>query len=828
MSEIKKETFPVLGMSCASCAARVDKTLNGQPGVQEASVNYAAATAQVVYDADECSPLVLKAAVQQAGYDLLVETENDITDEAEKAHAARYESLKKRTLWAIVLAVPIMVLSMAFMHVGWVNYVVWLLSTPVVFVLGRGFFVSAWKQLKHGTCNMDTLVALSTGIAYLFSLFNLFFPQFWLARGIEPHVYFEASSVIIAFILLGRLLEERAKRNTSAAIRKLMGLQPKTVTVWTSEGERILPITAIRQGDTVVVKPGERIAVDGVVSEGQSYVDESMLSGEPVPVRKQKDAKVYAGTINQKGAFRFVADKIGQDTLLAQIIRMVQDAQGSKAPVQKLVDKIAAVFVPTIIIVALVAFVAWNLLAAENGFTHGLLAMVTVLIIACPCALGLATPTALMVGIGKGAENGILIKDAESLEVARKVDTVVLDKTGTLTEGHPQVTDAIWLEEESKHILYSLEKSSEHPLAEAVVKYLKNIPGRDVKDFGVLSGKGVEGYIEGKKYYAGNLTLLQEKGIVLGEALRKKAESWTSEAKTVIALADEQKALGVLAITDRLKPTTVQAIEELHKQGIEVWMLTGDQPEAAREVAKQVGIAHYQAGVLPQEKASFVQTLQAKGKKVAMVGDGINDSAALAQADLSIAMGQGSDIAMDTAMVTILSSDLVKISETIRLSQLTVRTIQQNLFWAFFYNLIGVPIAAGVLYPINGFLLNPMIGGAAMAFSSVSVVTNSLRLRRKRMETERILLNETKELESAMEEVVEEVKKVTRTYKVAGMMCKHCVGRVERALNSIDGIQATVTLEPPVATVIFDNQPLSMEELQQIITEKAGDYQITE
>ena len=828
MSEIKKETFPVLGMSCASCAARVDKTLNGQPGVQEASVNYAAATAQVVYDADECSPLVLKAAVQQAGYDLLVETENDITDEAEKAHAARYESLKKRTLWAIVLAVPIMVLSMAFMHVGWVNYVVWLLSTPVVFVLGRGFFVSAWKQLKHGTCNMDTLVALSTGIAYLFSLFNLFFPQFWLARGIEPHVYFEASSVIIAFILLGRLLEERAKRNTSAAIRKLMGLQPKTVTVWTSEGERILPITAIRQGDTVVVKPGERIAVDGVVSEGQSYVDESMLSGEPVPVRKQKDAKVYAGTINQKGAFRFVADKIGQDTLLAQIIRMVQDAQGSKAPVQKLVDKIAAVFVPTIIIVALVAFVAWNLLAAENGFTHGLLAMVTVLIIACPCALGLATPTALMVGIGKGAENGILIKDAESLEVARKVDTVVLDKTGTLTEGHPQVTDAIWLEEEAKHILYSLEKSSEHPLAEAVVKYLKNIPGREVKDFGVLSGKGVEGYIEGKKYYAGNLTLLQEKGIVLGEVLKKKAESWTSEAKTVIALADEQKALGVLAITDRLKPTTVQAIEELHKQGIEVWMLTGDQPEAAREVAKQVGIAHYQAGVLPQEKATFVQTLQAKGKKVAMVGDGINDSAALAQADLSIAMGQGSDIAMDTAMVTILSSDLVKISETIRLSQLTVRTIQQNLFWAFFYNLIGVPIAAGVLYPINGFLLNPMIGGAAMAFSSVSVVTNSLRLRRKRMETERILLNETKELESATEEVVEEVKKVTRTYKVAGMMCKHCVGRVERALNSIDGIQATVTLEPPVATVIFDNQPLSMEELQQIITEKAGDYQITE
>ena len=833
MSEIKKETFPILGMSCASCAARVNKTLNGQPGVQEASVNYATATAQVVYDADECSPMILKAAVQNAGYDLLVETENDVADEAEKAHAARYKRLKKCTLWAIVLAVPIMVLSMAFMQVGWVNYVVWLLSTPVVFVLGRGFFVSAWKQLKHGTCNMDTLVALSTGIAYLFSIFNLFFPQFWLDRGIEPHVYFEASSVIIAFILLGRLLEEKAKRNTSAAIRKLMGLQPKTVTIWTPDGERIFPITAIRQGDTVVVKPGERIAVDGVVSEGQSYVDESMLSGEPTPVRKQKDAKVYAGTINQKGAFRFVAEKIGQDTLLAQIIRMVQDAQGSKAPVQKLVDKIAAVFVPTIITIALVAFITWILCAGDNGFTHGLLAMVTVLIIACPCALGLATPTALMVGIGKGAENGILIKNAESLEVAKKIDTIVLDKTGTLTEGHPQVTDAEWLEDDVKwkHILYSMEKKSEHPLAEAIVTFLKNSSTMEVEQFGVLSGRGVEGMIDHKKYYAGNLVLLQEKGITMDEALMKKAETWSHEAKTVITLADEQKALGVLAITDRLKPTSVQAIEELHKQGIEIWMLTGDQPEAAREVAKQVGIKHFKAGVLPQEKATFVQSLQDKGKKVAMVGDGINDSAALAQADLSIAMGQGSDIAMDTAMVTILSSDLIKISETIRLSQLTVRTIHQNLFWAFFYNLIGVPIAAGVLYPINGFLLNPMIGGAAMAFSSVSVVTNSLRLRRKRIDAVLVSRNEVKDQETSTEEVateVEEVTKVTRQYKVEGMMCKHCVGRVERALNTIEGANISVTLEPPVATIEYENQPLSIEELQQIVTEKAGDYLITE
>jgi len=818
---IKKETFPVLGMSCAACATRVDKTLNCQPGVQEASVNYASATVQVTYDADECSPLVLKAAVQSAGYDLLIASKEEAEDEAEKARQARYESLKKRTVWAIVLAVPIMVLGMVWMHVHWVNVVVWLLSTPVVFVLGRGFFVSAWKQLKHGTCNMDTLVALSTGIAYVFSVFNLFFPEFWLERGIEPHVYFEASSVIIAFILLGRLLEERAKRNTSAAIRKLIGLQPKTVTVLTPEGERILPITAIRQGDVVVVKPGERIAVDGVVSEGQSYVDESMLSGEPIAVRKQKDSKVYAGTINQKGAFRFVADKIGQDTLLAQIIRMVQDAQGSKAPVQKLVDKIASVFVPTIIVIALIAFVAWNLLAIDNGFTHGLLAMVTVLIIACPCALGLATPTAIMVGIGKGAENGILIKNAESLEVAKKVNAVVLDKTGTLTEGHPQVSDAAWLDDDAKwkNILYSLEKMSEHPLAEASVRFMQNASAFEVKRFGVLEGRGVEGYIDDRKYYAGNLILLEEKGIAIDPILRSKAEKWTKEAKTVIALADENKALGVLAITDKLKPTSVQAIEALHKQGIEVWMLTGDQPEAAGEVARQVGIAHFKAGVLPQEKASFIQELQAQGNKVAMVGDGINDSAALAQADLSIAMGQGSDIAMDTAMVTILSSDLVKISETIHLSQLTVRTIRQNLFWAFIYNLIGVPIAAGVLYPINGFLLNPMIGGAAMAFSSVSVVTNSLRLRRRRIHQDEVV----REVEE-----VTEVKKETREYKVGGMMCKHCVGRVERALNTIEGANVTVTLEPPVAIIEYDGEPLSVEELQKLLTEKAGDYQITE
>ena len=826
MKEIRKEIFPVVGMSCASCAARVEKTLKGQPGVQEALVNYASGAAQVAYCPDTCSSLILKTAVQHAGYDLLIGAEKDEAEEMEKIQFAKYQSLKKRTLVAIVLSIPIMVLSMMFMHLRWVQYVVWLLATPVVFGMGRGFFLSAWKQLRHGTCNMDTLVANSTGIAYLFSVFNLLFPEFWQARGITPHIYFESASGIIAFILLGRLLEARAKQNTSVAIRKLIGLQPKTVTVCTPDGERILPITAIKPGDTVIVKPGEKVAVDGRVIEGESFVDESMLSGEPVPVRKQKEAQVFAGTINQKGTFRFRAEKVGMDTLLAQIIRMVQDAQGSKAPVQKLVDKIASIFVPTIICIAILSFVVWMCLDSTNGFTHGLLALVTVLIIACPCALGLATPTAIMVGIGKGAEAGILIKNAESLEIAKKIDMVVLDKTGTLTEGHPVVTDVFWLKEDErlKRILYSLEKQSEHPLAEAVSSHFKHLETLSVEHFSSLSGKGIEGELEGKRYYVGNDTLLHEKNIRTEERLHAKANDWTREGKTVVCFADSEQTLAVLAITDRLKATSEEAVKRLHEQGIDVWMLTGDREEPAQEIARQSGIRLVKSGVLPQEKAAFIQALQSKGYTVAMVGDGINDSAALAQADLSIAMGHGSDIAMDTAMVTILSSDLLKISKTISLSKLTVRTIRQNLFWAFIYNLIGVPIAAGILYPINGFLLNPMIGGAAMAFSSVSVVTNSLRLRRKKL---------GQPIATAQEELIEaEAEKALETivkhYRVEGMMCKHCVGRVERALNGQEGMKATVTLDPPMATVEFDGQVPSIEELQRILTEKAGDYQIFE
>lgn len=631
----------------------------------------------------------------------------------------------------MALSLPVAVIGMFFMDIPLANPIMWLLATPVLGWCGRSFFVNAWRQLRHRTVTMDTLVALSTGIAYLFSLFNMLWPEFWLARGIHPHVYFEASSVIIAFILLGRLLEARAKENTTTAIRKLMGLQPRTVTLVVNGERREVPIEQVRPGNAVLVRPGERIAVDGRIADGASYVDESMLTGEPVAVRKEPGAEVFAGTINQKGSFTFRAEKVGTDTLLARIIRMVQEAQGSKAPVQQRVDRIAAVFVPVIISVALLAFVLWLLLDPADGLTHGMLALVTVLIIACPCALGLATPTAITVGIGKAAEEGILIRDAESLEAARRIDTVVLDKTGTLTEGRPEVTDEAWLggDRTPAAVLAALERLSEHPLAEAVVAHLKEAAPVSVTGFESLTGRGVRGIANGTAYLAGSETLLREQGRQIDPELARQAARWLDEAKTVIWLADERQALGVLAVADTIRESTPQAVRRLHEAGITVWMVTGDNENTARAIAARAGIEHWKSGVLPDGKCAFIRSLQEQGHRVAMTGDGINDSAALAQADLSIAMGGGSDIAIDVAQMTIVSSDLNRIPDAIALSVRTVRTIRQNLFWAFIYNLIGVPIAAGVLYPVCGFLLNPMIAGAAMAFSSVSVVTNSLRLK---------------------------------------------------------------------------------------------------
>ena len=812
-----RQTFPVLNMSCAACAARVEKTIAKLPGVTNAAVNFAAATIAVEYDPDELTPEAMKHALEEEGYGLITDTGKKMEDEAEKAHLQHLKRLKLRTSWAIILALPVAVIGMAFMDKPWAGWISWVLATPVVFWLGSDFFASAWKQLRHRSANMDTLVANSTGIAYLFSVVNLLFPDFWLRHGITPHVYFEASSVIIAYILIDRLLEERAKGQTSTAIKKLMGLRPTTVTRLDGNGkQQTVEIERIGIGDTIVVKPGERIAVDGIVSEGESNVDESMLSGEPIPVTKQPGAHVYAGTINLKGSFLFTAQNVGEGTVLAQIIRMVQDAQGSKAPVQKLVDRIAAIFVPVVMSIALLSFILWFALDSTDGFSHGLLALVTVLIIACPCALGLATPTAIMVGIGKGAENGILIKDAESLETAGKVDAVLLDKTGTVTEGRPQVTDVAWLEGKSGAlpILIALERLSEHPLADAVTSHFGcALASQQISNFKSITGQGIMGECNGSTYLAGNLQLLADHNIDCDRSLVAKADSWSKEAKTVIYFADSKQLLAIIAITDRIKDSSAKAVELLHKAGIEVYMLTGDNEDAARHVANLAGIKHFRAEIRPDGKAEFVKQLQQQGRHVAMVGDGINDSAALAQADLSIAMGQGSDIAMDVAHVTILSSDLLKVPETITLSKLTVRTIRQNLFWAFIYNTIGIPVAAGILYPVCGFLLNPMVAGLAMAMSSVSVVSNSLRLKAKKIISEPT----TSKINKTME----------KEYKVEGMMCNNCRMHVEKALNAVEGVEsATVTLNPPVAKVKFADGEISVDTLQNALNE-AGDYKIS-
>ena len=731
-----KKNFPLLHMSCASCAASAENIIGAQEGVVKASVNFASSSVAIEYLPDIINETDIQGAVQSAGFDLVIKESPEQAEELDMMRLDNYARLKFNTLWAGLFALPVVIIGMFYMDMPYANEIMWILSTPVILWFGKEFYINAWKKAKQRSANMDTLVALGTGVAYIFSVFNTLFPGFWQARGQHGHVYFEAAAVIVAFILLGRLLEEKAKGNTSSAIKKLMGLQPKTVTIIDGSGQqKVISIEKVNKEDVILVRPGEKIAVDGQVTEGSSWVDESMLSGEPVPVFKNQNDKVYSGTINQKGSFRFRAEKVGGETRLAQIIRLVRDAQGSKAPVQKMVDKIAAVFVPVVIAIAILSFAAWVTLDAVNGFTLGLIASATVLVIACPCALGLATPTAIMVGVGKGAENGILIKDAESLELSRNVTAIVLDKTGTITEGKPVVTDIEWLDgdDSPKQVLLGIEQKSEHPLAEAIAAHFGDLAAATVYGFESITGKGAKATAEGESYIVGNRKLLEENGIMFCTDLQDAASSWSRESKTVVWLADSKKTLAAIAIADRIKETSKEAVKQMRQMGIDVYMITGDNETTAAAIAKQAGVLNFRAEVLPEQKAEFVKKLQSEGKTVAMVGDGINDSAALAQADVSIAMGKGSDIAMDVAKMTIISSDLNKIPTAIKLSKHTVTTVRQNLFWAFIYNIIAIPIAAGILYPVNGFLLNPMVAGAAMAFSSVSVVSNSLRLKMKKL-----------------------------------------------------------------------------------------------
>lgn len=733
MRETETKVLPVLEMSCAVCAGNVESTVQALSGVEKASVNFAAGTLTVTYNPSVITLEVMQAAVQAAGYDLIVEAEDPVAMQEEKARM-HYKILRRNTIGAWTLSIPLALLGMVFMHVPFGNWIMMVLALAIMIFFGRSFYVNGVRHALKGKANMDTLVALSTSIAFLFSLFNTLCPGFWLGKGLEPHVYYEASGVIIAFVLLGKLMEERAKNSTSSAIKGLMGLQPKTARLVTDGREEEVPISNLQVGNVVSVRPGEKIPVDGTLLQGSSSVDESMLSGEPIPVEKNAGDRVLAGTINQKGAFTMEATSVGGTTVLAQIVQMVQSAQGSKAPVQRIVDKISGIFVPVVVLLSFLTFVCWLVIGGESYFSYALLSAVSVLVIACPCALGLATPTALMVGMGKGAEQHILIKDAFALENLCKVDTVVLDKTGTLTEGVPVVTDSYWISDDNIRyldVLYTAEQKSEHPLASAILCWLEESGAKvcEAENFESLTGRGVRIQVEGVTYWAGSQGLLDIFQAGIPEKVRKQIGQWQEDGQSVVFYGQETRLLAVLAISDRIKPTSAEAVKELKKQGIEVHLLTGDGVRTAEWVAATLDIGYYKAEVMPNDKEEYIISLQQQGKKVAMVGDGINDSQALARADVSIAMGKGTDIAMDVAMVTLITSDLLLLPGAIRLSKQTVRLIYQNLFWAFIYNVIGIPLAAGVLFPINGLLLNPMLASAAMAFSSVSVVLNSLRLK---------------------------------------------------------------------------------------------------
>ena len=730
-----KTEFAVKGMTCAACVAAVERALKGLYGVVGVNVNLASEKASVEYIPTLTGFEEFRKAIKAQGYEAETITE-EFTDREKEAREREFRDILRRFRLSAVLSVLILLGSLTGIPVLSERFVLFALATPVQFWAGLRFYRAAWAAARHFSTNMNTLVVVGTSAAYLYSVVATFLPGIFERGGLEAHLYFDTSAVIITLILLGRLLEARAKGRTSEAIRKLIGLQAKTARVERDGSEVEVPIGEVVVGDIAVVRPGERIPVDGVVVDGYSSVDESMLTGESMPVEKSVGDQVFGGTINKVGSFKLRATRIGKDTALAQIIRLVEEAQGSKAPIQRLADKVASIFVPTVIGIAAVTFLVWNFLGPEPAFTMALMNFIAVLIIACPCALGLATPTAIMVGTGKGAERGILIRDAEALETAHKIDTVVLDKTGTITKGEPELTDILstdTTEEESVlQIAASAEKVSEHPIAEAIVRKARDL-GLDLvepDDFKAIPGGGIRARVGVDEVFIGNPSLLAREGIDPAP-VSGIVDRLTSEGKTAVLVSVNRELKGVFGISDSLKEGSVEAIAELRAMGIEVVMLTGDNERMASRIAGAVGIERFFAEVLPEGKVDIIERLKAEGKVVAMVGDGINDAPALAEADVGIAIGTGTDIAMEASDITLIKGDLRSVVEAVKLSKLTLRTIKQNLFWAFFYNVIGIPIAAGVLYPFGGPLLNPMFASAAMAFSSVSVVSNSLRLRKK-------------------------------------------------------------------------------------------------
>ena len=728
-----KISLEVGGMTCASCALSVESMLKSQKGVNNATVNYANRSVILEYEPDSTNLETLKKITKSIGYELFIE-ELSLAEKEEKEHKRFYE-LKKKLIIAIVFTLPVFIISMFFHHLfNGQNYLLLLLTIPVIFISGAEFYITAWKQTMHRMANMDTLVALGTGVAFIYSVLNSFFPTL-LNNNSDVHVYYESASVIITLILLGRFLEERAKTRASSSIKKLMDLQPKTVTVIRYGREIELNIKDVIKGDEILIKPGEKITVDGKVTDGTSFIDESMITGEPIPINKAINDKVFAGTLNQNGTLTIVCEKTGRDTLLSQIIRRVQEAQASKPPIQKLVDKIASVFVPVVIAAALLTFVMW-FFVMNAGFAFAITNTITVLIIACPCALGLATPTALMVGLGKSAEHGILVKDADSLEVAHKINAMVFDKTGTITEGKPKVTDLIWTStSQSQAILFAIEFRSAHPLANSIVNHLKDIQKSNIpfSKYESIPGKGIKAIYNNIVYLVGNAKLLADNNISISTEQQVLIDNLTNESKTIILFADNSNLLAIIAVADQIKETSYEGIKAIKALGIKTFLLTGDNNKTASIIAQKAGIDTIVSEVLPTQKADFIKDLQVKGLIVAMVGDGINDAIALTQANIGIAMAHGSDIAMESAGITLIHSDMKQILGAIKLSKATIKTIKQNLFWAFIYNIIAIPIAAGVMYPFTGFLLNPMIAAATMAMSSVSVVTNSLRLKNTKL-----------------------------------------------------------------------------------------------
>ena len=744
----KTETLDIEGMTCASCAAAVEKSLSRAPGVQSALVNFATEKATVQYLPGQASPATLKEAVVNAGYSVTERPPDtnaaERSAETDRQKALAYQKLKRRFWVAVGLVVVIMPLSMLMLwpammqrvNVQWLNYLLLLLTLPVLGYSGREFYVSAWNGFKHRSANMDTLIAVGTGAAFFYSLAATVVPGFFTSRGLMPEVYYDTTATIITLILLGKVMELRAKTQTSAAMRSLIGLQAKTARVVRPGGAEVdVPIEQVQLGDIVVVRPGEKVATDGRITEGQSSLNEAMLTGESLPVEKQTGDPVFGATLNKTGSFRFEVTKVGADTMLSQIVKLVEDAQGSRAPIQRLADKVSAIFVPTVVVIAILTFVLWfDLAPLGTRLPLALVNFVAVLIIACPCALGLATPTAIMVSTGKGAEHGVLIRNAEALEKAYRVNTVLLDKTGTITKGEPAVTDFVAPGQDGPRLLQlvaAVERQSEHPLAEAVVRHADD-QGADkltATGFRAVEGKGAAATVDGQAVLIGNRRLLTDEGVTLSPELTAQAEQLLSQAKTLLYVAVAGQAVGLVGVADTVRDTSVAAIKKLQALGIEVVMMTGDNPQTAAQVAGQVGITRYFAEVLPADKAGKVKELQGEGRIVAMVGDGINDAPALAQADIGLAIGSGTDVAMEAAGITLMRSDLNGVVTAIELSRQTIRTIKQNLFFAFVYNTLGIPIAAGLLYPFFGILLSPMLAAGAMALSSVSVLTNSLRLR---------------------------------------------------------------------------------------------------